>query len=81
MNVFERLLSIDRRWIFLMIGIAVVIPFFVPLGLPVVVTRPVQQLYDAVDGVVPNDKPLLLAIDYAPATLPELEPMSPLQSR
>ncbi len=76
MNFFERLLSIDRRWIFLMIAIAVVIPFFVPLGLPVVVTRPVRQLYDAVEGVVPNDKPLLLAIDYAPATLPELEPMS-----
>ena len=52
MNFFERLLSIDRRWIFLMIGIAVVIPFFVPLGLPVIVTRPVQQLYDAVDEVV-----------------------------
>lgn len=76
MNVFERLLTIDRRWIFLMIGIAVVVPFFAPLGLPVVVTAPVRQMYDAVDEIVPNDKPLLLSIDYAPATLPELEPMA-----
>jgi hypothetical protein len=72
----EKFLQIDRRWIFLAIGIAVVIPFFTPLGLPVVVTEPVQSLYDAVDELAPNSQPLLLAIDYAPATLPELEPMS-----
>jgi hypothetical protein len=73
---WERLLLIDRRWIFLLIGIAVVIPFFLPLGLPVVVTEPTQDLYDAVDAIPPNEQPLLLAVDYAPATLPELEPMA-----
>jgi len=76
MNVFEKMLAIDRRWIFLAIGIAVIVPFFFPLGLPVVVTPPVQHLYDAVDAIHPNDAPLLLSIDYAPATLPELEPMA-----
>ncbi len=76
MNVFEKMLAIDRRWIFLAIGIAVIVPFFFPLGLPVVVTPPVQHLYDAVDEIHPNDAPLLLSIDYAPATLPELEPMA-----
>ncbi len=73
---WERLLQIDRRWIFLLIGVAVVIPFFLPLGLPVVVTEPTQDLYDAVDAIPPNEQPLLLSIDYAPATLPELEPMA-----
>ena len=72
----EKVLKIDRRWIFLAIGIAVTIPFFLPLGLPVVVTPPVQSLYDAVDELEPNSNPLLMAIDYAPATLPELEPMA-----
>ncbi len=76
MNIFERFMQIDRRWIFLAIGIAVVIPFFFPLELPVSVTDPVQNLYDALDRVPANGQPLLLAIDYAPATLPELEPMS-----
>jgi hypothetical protein len=76
MSFFDKMLAIDRRWIFLAIGVAVVVPFFFPLGLPVVVTPPVQSLYDAVDEIRPNDQPLLLAIDYAPATLPELEPMS-----
>jgi hypothetical protein len=76
MSGFEKILSIDRRWIFLAVGVAVVIPFFLPLGLPVIVTPPVQSLYDSVDALPPNSQPLLLAIDYAPATLPELEPMS-----
>ena len=76
MSWAEKVLQIDRRWIFLAIGIAVTIPFFLPLGLPVVVTPPVQSLYDAVEGLEPGSSPLLLSIDYAPATLPELEPMS-----
>ncbi len=39
-TMWERLLRIDRRWIFLAIGIAVLVPFFLPLGLPVIVTEP-----------------------------------------
>ncbi len=76
MSWYDWLLGIDRRWIFLTIAIAVVIPFFAPLGLPVVVTPPVQNLYDAVEALEPDGKPLLLSIDYTPATSPELEPMS-----
>ena len=76
LSALQKVLRVDRRWIFLAVGIAVVIPFFFPLGLPVVVTGPVQSLHDAVEALPPNSQPLLLAIDYAPATLPELEPMS-----
>ena len=76
MSWAEKVLQIDRRWIFLAIGIAVTVPFFLPLGLPVVVTPPVQNLHDAVEELEPNSNPLLLSIDYAPATLPELEPMA-----
>jgi hypothetical protein len=75
-SFWERLLKTDRRWIFLAIAVAVVVPFFLPLNLPVIVTEPTQDLYDAVNAIAPNDKPLLLAIDYAPATLPELDPMA-----
>jgi hypothetical protein len=72
----EKALKVDRRWIFLAVGIAVVVPFFLPLGLPIVVTSPVETLYEAVEAIPPDSEPLLLSIDYAPATLPELEPMS-----
>ena len=73
---FERLLGIDRRWIFLAIGVAVVIPFFLPMGLPIVVTPEVRNLFDAVQDLPSDSKPIILSLDYAPATTPELDPMS-----
>ena len=76
MSWADKILQIDRRWIFLAIAVAVTVPFFLPLGLPIIVTPPVENLYDAVEGIEPNSNPLLLAVDYAPATLPELEPMA-----
>jgi hypothetical protein len=72
----ERLLQIDRRWIFVAIVIAVVVPFIWPMGLPVIVTKPVQDLYDAVDAIPPNGPPLFVSVDYAPSTVPELDPMA-----
>ena len=72
----DRLLGIDRRWIFLAIGVAVVVPFFLPMGLPVVVTPEVERLYDAIEELPSDSKPIILSMDYAPATTPELDPMS-----
>ncbi len=76
MRWFDKLLGIDRRWIFLAIGVAVVIPFFAPMGFPVVVTDPVQRLFDAIEELPSDSKPIFLSMDYAPATTPELDPMS-----
>jgi hypothetical protein len=76
MRWYEKLLGIDRRWIFLAIGVAVVIPFFLPMGFPVVVTPEVRQLYDAIEELPSDSKPIILSMDYAPATTPELDPMS-----
>jgi hypothetical protein len=72
----DRLLAIDRRWIFLAIGVAVVIPFFLPMGIPVVVTPEVRMFYDAIEELPSDSKPIILSMDYAPATTPELDPMS-----
>jgi hypothetical protein len=76
MRWFDWLLGIDRRWIFLLVFLAVGIPFFFPMGLPVIVTPPVESLYNAVDAIGDESGPLLLSMDYAPATTPELDPMS-----
>jgi len=72
----EKLLQIDRRWIFVAIAIAVVVPFIWPMGLPVVVTKPVRDLYNAVDAIPPNGEPLFISVDYSPSTIPELDPMT-----
>ncbi|MCD6400119.1 hypothetical protein J7L85_04940 [candidate division WOR-3 bacterium] len=75
MNFWKRLIRIDRRWIFLLVWIAVTIPLLKPIGLPVNVTPPAKNLYNFVDKQKPADKAVLLIFDFDPSTMPELLPM------
>ena len=52
--------TIDRRWIFLIIGLAVLLPLFFPLGLPIRATLATQKVYDAVEGLETTRKFLFL---------------------
>ncbi|MGB8657014.1 MAG: hypothetical protein WCE90_04410 [Candidatus Zixiibacteriota bacterium] len=74
-DIFSKLQSIDRRYIFLFIGIAAFLPLIFPLGLPLGVTPSSQNLFRAVDSLKPGSV-VLLTFDYYPSTLPETEPMS-----
>ena len=76
--IIELILSIgkvDRRWIFLVIGLAVLLPLFFPLGLPIRATNATQRVYDAVDDLEPNSK-VLVSFEYGPSTKPEIHPMA-----
>jgi hypothetical protein len=75
MRFWEKVMAIDRRWVFLMIALAVFIPFLKPLRLPLVVTKPVQDIFDEIENIPPEGPPLLISTDYAPSTAPELDPM------
>jgi len=74
-NLLDRLKSIDRRIIFVLIALAVIIPILRSIGLPVRVSEPVQRLYDAVEELPPGSK-VLISLDYDPATFPEVYPMN-----
>ena len=65
--------KIDRRWIFLVLLIGVIIPLLLPFGLPIEVTPNVQMVYDLVESARPGDR-ILLSFDYHPASRPELQP-------
>jgi hypothetical protein len=73
LGAFERIQNLDRRYIFLTVAIAVILPLFFPLKLPVDVTAPVQQLYDVIEGL-PAGSVVLISIDYDPSGAPELDP-------
>ncbi len=73
---FKFILEVDRRWIFLLVAIVVVLPLLFPIGLPTDITPPVQTLYDAINSIPPDSKPLLISFDYGPDTAPELDPMA-----
>ncbi|MDM7915809.1 MAG: hypothetical protein ACE15D_14545 [Candidatus Eisenbacteria bacterium] len=72
---YDRLLTIDRRWIYLVMAIGVIIPAVFGFQVPVSVSAEVRSVHDFVEGLQPGDA-ILLAIDYDPSTLAELHPMA-----
>jgi hypothetical protein len=74
--MIEKLLKLPRKFIFILIALAVVVPLLLKLVLPVNVTPPVQNLFDAVESIPPDGNPLLLSCDYDPSIQPELYPMN-----
>jgi len=76
MNDFaRRMLSLDRRLIFLLIAVVTLIPLLYPLGLPIRVSPEVRAVYDYIENL-PERSVLLLSLDFDPASKPELHPMA-----
>ena len=65
----------DRRFVFILVALAVIIPMLLPINLPVSVSEPTQKLYDHVEAL-PADSTIMLAFDYGPSSLAELNPMA-----
>lgn len=75
MSRLANLTSIDRRWIFLLIGLGTVLPVLFPIGFPVRITPPVRQIYDKIESLGPDDV-VVLSYDFGPTTGAENDPMS-----
>ena len=71
----KKMLFIDRRIIYLVVAVGALIPIIRPIGLPVVPTKPVADLYDAIDKMGPEDA-VIVSFDYGPSSEPELNPMA-----
>jgi hypothetical protein len=48
-DVFLKIGSVDRRWIFLIIAAVVILPLLVPIGLPIRATDTTKDVYDAIE--------------------------------
>ena len=73
-DIFERLLHLDRRWIFLFVLLSVVAPILVPIGLPVDMTAPTRLAFDFIESLKEGDV-VLISFDYGPSSAPENDPM------
>lgn len=73
--IVDYLARIDRRWIFLLIALAVIYPIVFPREFPEFPTSPVKNAYDQLDLLEPGSR-VLLAFDYDPGSAPELQPMA-----
>jgi hypothetical protein len=74
-KVLERLASIDRRYIFILIALTVIIPLLLRIGMDVTVTGEVKAVYDYIEELPPGSA-IMVALDYDPAALAELYPMA-----
>ncbi len=75
MNIFEKLTKIPRQIIFLVIAVAIIIPLIVPIGIPVNVMAKSKKLFQSIDSLGPQSKPILISCDFDPQSMPELYPM------
>jgi len=75
MTFWERMDKIDRRWIYLAVGVAGVLPFLFPTPFPIGVTPEARSLYDAVEAL-PDGSNVMVVYDYYPSTIAECEPIA-----
>ena len=73
--MLEKLMNIDRRIVFVLVAIAVVIPTMLKVSFPITVSQPTRSVYDFIDEL-PPDSTILIGFNYGPASLAELEPMA-----
>ena len=66
---------IERRVVFLYVGISVTLPFFMSLSQQIKISPEVQALYDGLERVTPGSV-VLASFDYDPPSAPELQPMA-----
>lgn len=65
--------SLDRRFIFLVMGFSIVIPVVKPCEIPFRTHEKVQSIYDTVEALKPGAT-VLVASDFDPGSAPELYP-------
>ena len=75
MSFPEKMLRIDRRIIFFVIGLCTLLPLLYPVGLPIKGTPEVRAVYDYIESL-PDGSVFLLSMDFDPASKPELEPQA-----
>lgn len=66
---------LDRRLIFMYIGMAVALPLFLNIPPPLAETQEVTSLVDGLKKLTPGSK-VLLSCDFDPQSAPELQPMA-----
>ena len=76
-KIFILLGSLDRRIIFLIVGLSVLIPLLKPdwVDLPIRPTPESQIVFDEINNLNEGDK-VLLSFEYGPSTKPEIHPMA-----
>jgi hypothetical protein len=72
-GILRRVEALDRRWVFLVMLVAISFPLFVEIDLPIRVSPESRGFFKAIDRLEPGEV-VYLAADYDPSARPELDP-------
>lgn len=75
-QTLQKLLDLDRRWIFLFVLLAALFARLFEFDLPSHPKKHVKTVYSEIERLAEENKTLLISMDYDPSGKPELEPMS-----
>ena len=74
-GIWHELISLDRRWVYLVIGIATFIPILTYIEVPVDITPEVDSVYQKLNSLPPGTV-VMVPMEFSPSTMAELEPMA-----
>ena len=74
-DLYDWMMNLDRRWVYLVIGVVVIATAIAPFRVPLYITPEVKIVYDFVESLEPGDV-LMIGVDYAPEAMAELHPMN-----
>jgi len=75
MGFWDKMLAIDRRWIFLFVGLSLLIPMSLGIETKLSISPETAGLFDVYENLPPGSK-VLMSFDYDPPSAPELQPMA-----
>jgi hypothetical protein len=75
MSFTDNVKNLDRRVIFVLIALSVVIPLIFKMGLPSRVTKEVKQVYQEIE-MLDQGSTVLVSFDHEASSLPEIQPMA-----
>lgn len=75
MTFHDRLLALDRRWVFGVLALFVIIPFLMDFSVPITPVKEVREIYDFVENLKSGDY-IVISMDYDPGSMPELHPVA-----
>lgn len=70
---YEKIQRVDRRIIYILMALAIIVPLLKPIGMPIAVTQPTQDAYNAIANL-PAGSFVWFSIDSSASSAPEIQP-------
>ncbi|HHW17456.1 MAG TPA: hypothetical protein GXX30_00930 [Firmicutes bacterium] len=75
MSIWQRLLNIDRRIVYLFLFAFISLPLLVPIGLPLTISPETRAIYDYIEKL-PEGSVVVVSFDYSPSSYSEQHPQA-----